>query len=92
MRSIIGAPLKQFPASVLQTLLPMAASLAILPMIGPRVLAVVATPEDSGRVLMSVRFSNKLVAELFQPFWAALQAGEFLTDAAAVAQTHRHRV
>jgi hypothetical protein len=33
---------------------------------------------------MSVRFSNKLVAELFQPFWAALQAGEFLTDAAAV--------
>jgi hypothetical protein len=40
---------------------------------------------------MSVGFSNKLVAELFQPFWAALQAGEFLTDAAAVAQTHRHR-
>jgi hypothetical protein len=34
MRSIIGAPLKQFPASVLRTLLPMAASLAILPMIG----------------------------------------------------------
>ena len=40
---------------------------------------------------MTVRFSNKLVAELFQPFWAALQAGDFLTDAAAVAQTHRHR-
>jgi transposase, IS30 family len=40
---------------------------------------------------MSVRFSNKLVAKLFQPFWAALQAGEFLTDAAAIAQTHRHR-
>ena len=40
---------------------------------------------------MTIRFSNKLVAELFQPFWAALQAGEFLTDAAAVAQTHRHR-
>jgi transposase, IS30 family len=40
---------------------------------------------------MTVRFSNKLVAELIQPFWAALQAGEFLTDAAAVAQTHRHR-
>ena len=37
-------------------------------------------------VLMTVRFSNKLVAELFQPFWAALQAGDFLTDAAAVAQ------
>jgi transposase, IS30 family len=40
---------------------------------------------------MSVRFSNKLVAELFQRFWAALQAGEFLTVAAAVAQTHWHR-
>ena len=40
---------------------------------------------------MTVRFSNKLVAELFQPFWGALQAGEFLTDAAAVAGTHRHR-
>jgi IS30 family transposase len=40
---------------------------------------------------MTIRFSNKLVAELFQPFWAALQAGEFLTDAAVVAQTHRHR-
>ena len=34
---------------------------------------------------MTIRFSNKLVAELFQPFWAARQAGEFLTDAAAVA-------
>jgi len=30
---------------------------------------------------MSVRFSNQLVAESIQPFWAALQAGEFLTDA-----------
>jgi len=40
---------------------------------------------------MSVRFSNKLVAELFQPFWAALQAGEFFTDAAVIAHTHRHR-
>jgi hypothetical protein len=40
---------------------------------------------------MSVRFSNQLVAEAIQPFWAALQAGEFLTDAAAVAGTHRWR-
>jgi transposase, IS30 family len=40
---------------------------------------------------MTVRFSNQLVAELCQPFWAAWQAGEFLTDAAAVAGTHRHR-
>jgi Helix-turn-helix domain len=40
---------------------------------------------------MAVRFSNQLVAELYQPFWAALQAGEFLTDAATVAGTHRWR-
>ena len=30
---------------------------------------------------MSVRFSNQLVAEAIQPFWAALQAGEFLSAA-----------
>ena len=40
---------------------------------------------------MTVRFSNQLVAEAIQPFWAALQAGEFLTDASALAGTHRHR-
>lgn len=40
---------------------------------------------------MTVRFSNQLVAELYQPFWAAWQAGEFLTDASAVAGTHRQR-
>ena len=40
---------------------------------------------------MTVRFSNALVAEAIQPFWAALQAGEFLTDASALAGTHRHR-
>lgn len=38
-----------------------------------------------------VRFSNELVAEAIQPFWAALQAGEFLTAAAAMVGTHRHR-
>ena len=38
-----------------------------------------------------MRFSQKLVAELFQPFWAAWQAGEFMTDAAAVAGTYRQR-
>jgi len=42
-------------------------------------------------MLMTVRFSNALVAEAIQPFWAALQAGEFLTDASVVAGTHRHR-
>jgi len=40
---------------------------------------------------MSVRFSNQMVPEVVQPFWAALQRGEFLTDAAALAGTHRWR-
>ncbi len=40
---------------------------------------------------MVMRFSNQLIAELYQPFWAAWEAGEFLTDAAALAGTHRHR-
>jgi transposase, IS30 family len=40
---------------------------------------------------MTVRFSNKLVAELHQSFWQAWQDGAFLTDAAALAGTHRHR-
>jgi transposase, IS30 family len=39
---------------------------------------------------MGLRFSNQLVAELYQPFWTAWQGGEFLTDA-AVAGTHTHR-
>ncbi len=40
---------------------------------------------------MTVRFSSQLVAELYQPFWAAWQGGEFLADASAVAGTHRKR-
>jgi len=40
---------------------------------------------------MSVRFSSQMVPEVVQPFWAALQRGEFLTEAAAVAGTHRWR-
>ncbi len=43
------------------------------------------------RVLMTVRFSNQLVAEMIQPFWAAVQRGEFLTDAVAAAGTSRWR-
>jgi len=46
---------------------------------------------DDSKVLMTVRFSNQLVAEMVQPFWAAVQRGEFLTDAAAVAGTNRWR-
>ena len=36
-----------------------------------------------------VRFSNAQVAEAIQPFWAALQRGEFITDAALQAGTYR---
>jgi hypothetical protein len=35
------------------------------------------------------RFSNGLVAEAVQPFWAALQRGEFITDAATRGGTYR---
>jgi len=37
------------------------------------------------------RFSNAQVAEAVQPFWAALQAGEFIADAAVQAGTYRKR-
>jgi IS30 family transposase len=43
------------------------------------------------RVSMTVRSSNQLVAELIQPFWAAWQGGKFMTDASAIAGTHRQR-
>jgi transposase, IS30 family len=36
-----------------------------------------------------VRFSNAQVAEAVQPFWAALQRGEFISDAAVQAGTYR---
>jgi IS30 family transposase len=36
-----------------------------------------------------VRFANAQVAEAVQPFWAALQAGEFISDAAVMAGTYR---
>jgi len=62
----------------------------VVPVSDPWVLAVVATP-DHVRVTMTVRFSSQLVPELIQPFWAPWQAGEFLTDAAAKAGTHRQR-
>ena len=35
------------------------------------------------------RFRNDQVPEVVQAFWAALQAGEFITGAAAQAGTHR---
>jgi transposase, IS30 family len=36
-----------------------------------------------------IRFSDAQVAEAIQPFWAALQAGEFISDAAVQAGTYR---
>ena len=38
-----------------------------------------------------VRFSNAQVAEAIQPFWAALQRGEFIADAAVQAGRYRKR-
>jgi transposase, IS30 family len=35
------------------------------------------------------RFVNAQVPEVVQPFWAALQAGEFIADAAVAAGTYR---
>jgi hypothetical protein len=40
---------------------------------------------------MAVRFSKQMIPNLIQPFWATRQGGEFLTDAAALVGTHRHR-
>src|SRR4051794_641116 len=37
------------------------------------------------------RFVNAQVPEVVQPFWAALQRGELISDAAVVAGTYRKR-
>ncbi len=37
------------------------------------------------------RFTDLMVPERVQPFWAALQRGEFITDAAAEVGTYRKR-
>jgi IS30 family transposase len=41
------------------------------------------------RGVSTVRFSNAQVAEAVQPFWAALQRGEFISDTTAQAGTYR---
>ena len=38
-----------------------------------------------------MRFSDHMVPEVFQTFWAAMQRGEFITDAAAEAGTYRQK-
>ena len=40
---------------------------------------------------MAVRFSERMVSEMVQTFWAALQRGEFVGDAAAEAGTYRKK-
>jgi hypothetical protein len=37
------------------------------------------------------RFSDRMVTEVVQRFWAAMQRGEFITDAAAEAGTYRKK-
>ena len=49
----------------------------------------IATP-DCMEVLV-IRFATYMVSENVQVFWSELQRGEFITDAAAAAGTHRHR-
>jgi hypothetical protein len=44
----------------------------------------------SGVLTMTV-FSERLIAERVQAFWAVLQRGEFITDAAADAGTYRKK-
>ena len=36
-------------------------------------------------------FTNRMIPERVQPFWAALQRGEFITDAAAEVGTYRKK-
>jgi IS30 family transposase len=38
-----------------------------------------------------VRFTDRMVPEVFQTFWAAMARGEFITDAAAEAGTYRRK-
>ena len=41
--------------------------------------------------VLIIRFATYMVTENVQVFWAEMQRGEFTTDAAAAAGTHRHR-
>jgi transposase, IS30 family len=34
-------------------------------------------------------FSNRMISEVVQPFWAAVQRGEFITEAAESVGTYR---
>jgi len=43
------------------------------------------------RQVKTTRFSDRMLPEVLQTFWAALQRGEFITDAAAEAGTYRKK-
>jgi hypothetical protein len=55
----------------------------------PSVLAVIATLDE--RSVVVAVFNDRMVPERVQPFWAALQRGEFITDAAAEVGTYRKK-
>jgi AcrR family transcriptional regulator len=56
----------------------------------PWVLAMIATVDDWSVVLMAV-VSDRMAPEIVQPFWAAPQSGEFITEAAERAGTYRKK-
>jgi AcrR family transcriptional regulator len=56
----------------------------------PWVLAMTATLDDWSVVLMAV-VSDRMAHEIVQPFWAAPQSGEFITEAAERAGTYRKK-
>jgi transposase, IS30 family len=60
-----------------------------VPVAGPSVLAVMTTLD--GRSVVVAVFNDRMVPERVQPFWAALQRGEFITDAAAEVGTYRKK-
>ena len=41
--------------------------------------------------VLIIRFATHMISENVQVFWSEMQRGEFITDAAAAAGTHRHR-
>ena len=47
--------------------------------------------DKEGRDGLMARFSDQMVGEVVQRFWAAMARGEFITDAAAEAGTYRKK-
>jgi hypothetical protein len=49
------------------------------------------TYQMRGVELLMVKFNERMVTDVVQTFWAAMQRGEFITDAAAEAGTYRKK-